>query len=152
MEQFNVISIHDRPELADRAAAWFHQKWGVPEEAYLQSMKAAIGGTDSVPQWYIVLDGERIIGGCGIIENDFHNRPDLTPNLCAVYTEPDFRSRGVAKAFLDYACMDMSKHGVSTLYLLTDHDSFYERYGWEYLCSVMGDGEDVASRMYVKTS
>lgn len=33
------------------------------------------------------------------------------------------------------------------LYLITEHTSFYERYGWEYLCMVMGDdGEPM--RMY----
>ena len=39
-----------------------------------------------VPQWYMALDGERIIGGMGVIENDFHDRKDLAPNVCAVYT------------------------------------------------------------------
>ena len=27
----------------------------------------------------------------GVIENDFHDRKDLTPNVCAVYTEEDCR-------------------------------------------------------------
>ena len=40
---------------------------------------------NAVPQWYVVLEGDNIIGGCGVIENDFHNRKDLTPNVCAVY-------------------------------------------------------------------
>ena len=24
--------------------------------------------------WYLCLDGDRILGGLGVIENDFHNR------------------------------------------------------------------------------
>ena len=44
---------------------------------------------------------------------------------------------------------DMKKRGINTLYLLTDHNSFYERYGWEFFCMVQGDGEDTMSRMYV---
>ena len=43
----------------------------------------------------------------------------------------------------------MKQRGVTTLYLLTDHDSFYERYGWEFYCMVQGDGEETMSRMYV---
>ena len=39
--------------------------------------------------------------------------------------------------------------GVDTLYLLTDHASFYERYGWRFLCMAQGDGEPKPSRMYV---
>lgn len=74
----------------------------------------------------------RIIGGLGVIENDFHDRKDLSPNVCAVYTEEDRRGMGVAGALLNGVCADMKERGIDTLYLLTDHDSFYERYGWEF--------------------
>ena len=46
-------------------------------------------------------------------------------------------------------CDEFNAKGIDTLYLLTDHISFYERYGWEFLCMVQGDGEPVMSRMYV---
>ena len=61
-----------------------------------------------------------------------------------------FRSgRGVAGALLGYVCEDMSARGVDTLYLLTDHETFYERYGWTFFCMVQGDGETEPSRMYI---
>jgi len=34
----------------------------------------------------------------------------------------------------------------------TDHICFYERYGWEYLCDAMGEGEDTPSWMYRKST
>ena len=71
------------------------------------------------------------------------------PNVCAVYVEEDRRCRGIAGTLLKLACRDMATQGVPTLYLLTDHVGFYERYGWEYLCPVRGDGEELDSRMYV---
>ncbi len=37
-----------------------------------------------------------IVAGLGVIENDFHNRKDLAPNVCAVYTEEDCRCKGIA--------------------------------------------------------
>lgn len=49
--------------------------------------------------WYLCLDNERIVGGLGVIENDFHNRKDLTPNVCAVYTEQKYRCQGIAGQF-----------------------------------------------------
>ena len=36
----------------------------------------------------------------GVIDNDFHNRADLTPNLCALYVEPTFRHQGLAGILL----------------------------------------------------
>ena len=102
-----------------------------------------------MPQWYLVLESSRIIGGMGVIENDFHDRKDLTPNVCAVYTEPDRRCCGIAGALLQFVCRDMHEKGIDTLYLLTDHTGFYERYGWNFFCMAQGDGEESLSRMYV---
>lgn len=42
---------------------------------------------------YLCLCGEKFIGGMGVIENDFHPRKDLAPNVCAVYTEGLRRGR-----------------------------------------------------------
>ncbi|HIT08389.1 MAG TPA: GNAT family N-acetyltransferase [Candidatus Merdivicinus faecavium] len=148
MQSVEFLKIREHPELAGRAADWFHQKWSVPLEAYQESIAACLQKAAAVPQWYLALEGGRIIGGLGVIENDFHDRPDLTPNVCAVYVEEDCRCRGIAGELLGLACSDMAALGADTLYLLTDHDSFYERYGWEFFCMVRGDGEEQLSRMY----
>lgn len=147
--EYLITRLTDRPELKAQAAAWFHAKWGVPEQAYLDSMDDALRRAAPVPQWYLVLESSRIIGGMGVIENDFHDRKDLTPNVCAVYTEPDRRCRGIAGALLQFVCRDMHEKGIDTLYLLTDHTGFYERCGWEFFCMAQGNGEESLSRMYV---
>ena len=121
-------------------------------EAYLESMEDCLNGKEPVPQWYLALDGERIVGGLGVIENDFHPRKDLAPNVCAVYTEEGWRNQGIAGALLELACRDMKERGIPTLYLVTNHTAFYERYGWEFYCMVQGDGEPELSRMYVHRS
>ncbi len=146
---YEIIRLVDRPDLMDRAAQWFHEKWGIPPEAYRESMEACLTLENAVPQWYLAVEENRIIGGMGVIENDFHDRKDLTPNVCAVYTEEDKRGQGIAGALLDAVCTDMGERGIGTLYLLTDHTSFYERYGWEFLCMAQGDGEPEPARMYI---
>lgn len=95
------------------------------------------------------MDGEKIIAGLGVIENDFHDRKDLTPNVCAVYVEENHRKQGIAGDMLNFVCKDMKEKGIDTLYLLTDHTGFYEHYGWEFYCMAQGDGEDEMSRMYI---
>ncbi|MBQ4466426.1 MAG: GNAT family N-acetyltransferase [Oscillospiraceae bacterium] len=142
------ITLRARPDLKDAAASWFHSKWRVPKSAYLACMDAYISG-ETEYGWYLCLDGEKIVGGLGVIENDFHDRPDLAPNVCAVFTEESHRNRGVAGALLNMAVEDLRAHGVSPVYLVTDHAGFYERYGWEFLCMVQGDGEPDMTRMYI---
>lgn len=136
------------PELIPVAAEWFCQKWGIPASIYRGSMLSALENTAEIPRWYLAMEEKEIVGGLGVIVNDFHDRPDLTPNICAVYVEPAYRNKGIAGKLLEYACGDMRAMGVATLYLLTDHIGFYERYGWEYLCDAAGsDGN--RSRLYI---
>ena len=142
------VDLRSCPSLVDAAATWFSSCWGVPEEAYRECMTSYVSGACDLG-WFLCLDGDRIVGGLGVIENDFHDRPDLTPNVCAVYTDPLYRGRGIAGRLLGMAVASLKSFGISPVYLLTDHEGFYERYGWEFFCMVQGDGEDHLSRMYV---
>lgn len=144
-----IIDIRQRPELKSAAARWFHEKWQLPQEVYLESITAAAAEKVEIPRWYLVMQEEQIIGGCGVIENDFHDRKDLTPNLCALFVEKTFRKKGIAGQLLDFVCQDMAAAGNETLYLLTDHTAFYERYGWQFLCLVHEEGTSQEAWMYV---
>ena len=76
MNNYRIITLRERPELVAIAAEWFHSKWGVPEEAYLECMEAYLSGKTEYG-WYICLYDESIVAGLGVIENDFHDRKDL---------------------------------------------------------------------------
>ena len=148
MEKCQYLTLREKPEWKNAAAEWLHSKWFVPTEAYLECMDAYLSG-ETEYGWYLCADGDKIVGGLGVIENDFHDRPDLTPNVCAVYTDEEYRKRGIAGKLLNMAVEDLRSKGVSPVYLLTDHTGFYERYGWEFFCMVQGDDEDRLSRMYI---
>ena len=148
MDNCKYIVLNEMPAIKEQAAEWFHGKWRVPKEAYLECMDAYLNG-ETEYGWYLCLDGDRIVAGLGVIDNDFHDRKDLTPNVCAVYTEEDHRGKGIAGRLLAMVVEDCRQKGISPLYLITDHTGFYERYGWEFLCMVQGDDEPTKSRMYI---
>ena len=169
--EYSYITLRERPELERQAAAWFQDKWGVPEQAYLDCMDAYLSHVTELG-WYLCVetvppaasdaardggqgsgrptqDTERIVGGLGVIENDFHDRKDLTPNVCAMYVEEAHRKQGIAGRLLNMAVEDLRAKGISPVYLVTDHTGFYERYGWEFFCHAQGDGEDHLTRLYI---
>ena len=82
--EYSIVRLSDVPEMEHDAAMWFHEKWNIPLAAYLESMDDCLLRRGAVPQWYLAVAGDRIIGGMGVIENDFHDRRDLAPNVCAV--------------------------------------------------------------------
>lgn len=141
-------TLREVPELKSRAAAWFSSKWGVPTEAYLECMDSYLNHETELG-WYLCLDDDKIVSGLGVIENDFHDRKDLSPNICAVYTEAEYRCQGIAGHLLNMAVEDLREKGISPVYLLTDHTGFYERYGFEFYCMAQGDGEETPSRLYI---
>lgn len=156
-----IIPVRLCEQIIPRACLWFAQKWGIAQSEYEQSMRESIArngiqeglapskamkqkqnpnAIHTIPQWYVVLEGDEIIAGAGVIENDFHSRKDLSPNVCALYVEQDHRKMGVARALLEFIRKDM--HGYKRLYLVTDHMGFYEKCGWKYVCDVdTDDGE-----------
>lgn len=148
MQHIALKKLCDNPEFAEKAAHWFSNKWGIPVEAYQESIQACIEQENKIPQWYIVVDSHNaIIGGAGIIENDFHNRVDLTPNLCALFVDEKHRNKKIAKEILNFARKDLGKMGIKTLYLVTDHRAFYEKCGWSFL-TMVNDAEGNLERMY----
>lgn len=142
-----LIKLIDQKELASEASIWFSDKWNIPAEDYFNCMEKYINGETSYG-WYLCLDGSKIVGGLGVIDNDFHDRKDLTPNVCALFVLKEYRNRGIAGKLLDLVTKDMAQKGFKTLYLATNHTSFYEKYGWVYFCDInCDDGE--TSRLYI---
>ncbi len=148
MDDLKYITLRERPDLENAAATWFSGKFGVPAEAYLECMDSYLAGTTEYG-WYLCLDSDKIVAGMGVIENDFHDRKDLKPNICAVYTDEDYRCRGIAGKLLNFVVEDLRSKGISPVYLVTDHTGFYERYGWEFFCMAQGDGEPDQTRLYI---
>ncbi|MBQ9158080.1 MAG: GNAT family N-acetyltransferase [Erysipelotrichaceae bacterium] len=120
----------------------------MPIKDYQECMRAYLNH-ETEYGWYLCLHDGQIIGGLGVIENDFHDRKDLKPNICAVYTEEKFRKKGIAGYLLNMAVEDLRSKGITPVYLLSDHSGFYERYGWEFFCMAKGIDESYLSRMYI---
>ncbi len=148
MSEYKYMNLREVAEMRQEAANWFHEKWGVPTEAYLKCMDAYIDG-ETEYGWYLCLDVKKIVGGLGVIDNDFHDRKDLFPNVCAVYTEKEYRCQGISGKLLDMVVEDMRTKGITPIYLVTDHVGFYEKYGWEFFCMAHGDGEPEPTRLYI---
>lgn len=59
----DIFSLVEHPDWKERAARWFHEKWGIPLATYLESMEECLRHKSTVPQWYLAVEEGRIIGG-----------------------------------------------------------------------------------------
>ncbi|WEG73107.1 hypothetical protein [Vagococcus intermedius] len=77
-----IVNLANHHSLQKEAAKWLSSKREIDEAIYLES----ITEEGVIPNWFLAVEGDKIIAGASVIENDFHNRPDLTPNICVLYS------------------------------------------------------------------
>lgn len=66
-----------------------------------------------------------------LITNDFISRMDLWPWLAALYVIGKERGQAIGSRLLSYAVNEARNLGFSKVYLSTDHEGYYEKYGWK---------------------
>ena len=131
---YRIVSIRDENELAEEAIDYFASKWGIDRSEYEKSIYDCMNTSRELPRWYLMLDQrKRIIGSYGLIQNDFVDRIDLFPYLCALYIEKDIRGNSLGSVLLEHAKKEVGSLGFKKIYLCTDHIGYYEKYGWLYI-------------------
>jgi len=148
--EYKIIRMHDHPGGLDEAIAYYHSKWGRENNYVFIEDAIKNSNYEDLPQFFVLLKQGKIVGCCGLIINDFISRHDLTPWLCGVFVEESERKQGLAGKLLDFAVHEAKRVGYKTVYLSTDHTSFYERYNWKYIGDGYQPDGDVA-RIYKKS-
>ena len=145
--EYKIISLKENPNLIDEACKFFSNAWQIPYNAYYESMEEMKTSSLGYPFWLVVTFKDEIVGGLGVIKNDFHSRIDLFPNICAVFVKENHRRKGLCPLLLKTIIEHLHKHKIDKVYLVTNHTSLYEKYGFAYYCETMC--EDGPSRVYL---
>jgi len=128
-----VIGVRDNKEYLEKAIDFFSAKWGIERNIYDDCISCSITTKSPLPRWYLLLKSNQIIGGYGLITNDFISRQDLYPWLCALFIEENERGNNLGAKLLDHGRTEAAKSGYENIYLCTDLNSYYEKYGWEHI-------------------
>jgi N-acetylglutamate synthase-like GNAT family acetyltransferase len=127
-----VVSAREEVACFENIKWYLKSKWAynkplqdIYDDCFANCKKAAT----PLPQWYALMEDERIIGCAGLITNDFISRMDLYPWICSLYIEEDKRGNGLGEMLIDKAKTDARKAGFRNVYLCTDHVGYYEHYG-----------------------
>ncbi|HAT4920095.1 TPA: GNAT family N-acetyltransferase [Serratia marcescens] len=130
----DMISVRQVPELAPRAIAYFQRHWATAETLmmYEDAINRSLGAANPLPQWYLLMENDRILGCAGLITNDFISRGELYPWLCALYVEETQRGRGYGAKLIEHVAAESRRLGFPQLHLCTDLEGYYERSGFVY--------------------
>jgi len=107
-----IISVRESPDYKNIAIKFFQQNWkSVRPIIYEDCITHSIGARNPLPQWYLLEQGNEIIGGAGLITNDFISRGDLYPWICAIFIEEKYRGNAYGSLLIENAKIDAKKTG-----------------------------------------
>ena len=130
-----IISVRQSPEYTQQAIEYFQDKWASDNtmDVYADCISHYAKAPGALPQWYLMMDGDKTVGCSGLITNDFISRMDLYPWICALFVEKEYRGRGLGALLIEKAESDAREGGFTHAYLCTDHIGYYEKYGYEFI-------------------
>lgn len=129
-----IIKLYKGHELFDEAVNVFWKQWGTEENVdfYKDCMVHSFDSTDGIPSFYMAVKKQEIIGTYALIRNDLNSRQDLHPWLACLYVDPDHRGKAIGSQLLEHALAEAAGKGFDHLYLSSDLEGYYERYGWKH--------------------
>jgi len=118
---------------------WNYMWWGL--ERGREKVAEYIGRclNKKIPLTYIAVDGddEKVVGMYQIVMNDDVNiRPDYYPWVANVFVKETYRNRGICDKLMKHAQCVFQELGYSKVYLYSEHEGLYEKYGWKLIETV----------------
>lgn len=124
--------------------------WGAARFLYEllkeQKLQLYIGENAKV---LLLVDGENLVSFCTFADKDDIQPTELKPWIGWVYTFPDYRGNRYMGQLLSYAEILAKEAGMQNLYISTNHNGLYEKFGFTFY-KMMKDMEGEDSKVYVK--
>ncbi|XP_033216527.1 N-alpha-acetyltransferase 80 isoform X2 [Belonocnema kinseyi] len=122
---YNIIPIHQKPELIDQCCKLLNSEWHRSDKTRLRTLRTSC---DKFPTSLVLLDNEKVIG---------HSKISLIPSIddCCVIESfvisREYRSQGLGSILLRGVEQYVSKKGIRRVYLSTkDQEGFYRKNGY----------------------
>ncbi len=124
--------------------------WGAGQFLYEllknQKLKENVGENTKV---LMLTEGGDLISFCTFADKDDIQPTELTPWIGWVYTFPHYRGHRYVGKLLSYAETLAKADGINSIYISTNHNGLYEKYGYEFF-GMMKDMHGEDSRVYVR--
>lgn len=131
-----ISDLRQVPEFFDTVADRIWQAWwkrhGVPETYIVERLRENMKGND-LPIALVAHRGAAFLGTASLLVSDLDERPQYTPWVAAVWTDPDARGQGVAPALIECAYTEAFARGHDKVYLCAapPRRDYYLHLGWK---------------------
>lgn len=81
----------------------------------------------------IALDNEKICGYCTAAKTDCIPDVSYTPYIGYLFVDEEYRGNRLSQKLIEYAMDYLKSTGFDRVYLVSDHENLYEKYGFEII-------------------
>jgi N-acetylglutamate synthase-like GNAT family acetyltransferase len=149
--QIDHLAYHK--EALPEIVRWVHTEWGhlMSDISYkkLISIFQERLRPYTIPETFVAIMDNKIVGTASIVAHDLSTRMDLSPWMAAVYVMPEYRKLGIGSTIVQAIIDEATLMGLERIYLITpDQESFYAKLGWQALEKTHYRGESVIIMAY----
>lgn len=130
-KEIKIVSLKDKPELASDVILYANQNWPPVSKYFTEVVNHVLANSGKLPQCFLLLKNEHIIGFYSLLEQDFVERKDLSPWIATVFVDEKERGQQLGKEMLLHGRTFAGNLGFDKVYLSSNHIQFYEKYGFK---------------------
>ena len=125
-----IISLKDSPKYRQTLTDYVENNWKPVFKPFTEVLTECFSGEKDLPQCYIMLKDDNIIGFYQLVEQELIIRKDLSPWITTVFIDKQERGQRLSSKLLQNGRTVAGKLGYAKVYLTTDHIQFYEKFGF----------------------
>lgn len=136
----NIYNLQDKLEYLDEVATLEYDEWAHDKDTdrfpRLEKKKVKIQNmfsNNAFCKLILVGDNSNLIGFISIFPEDCDEERNLTPWYATMYVKREYRKCGYSKILNDAILKEAKNRGFNYLYLKTELDNYYEKFGAEFI-------------------
>lgn len=126
----SIVSLRERPELAEEAITYAHQNWSFLSKHYESAVRESVKAEGIFPLAYVLVKKEKMIGFFVLQETDVVEGKGLSPWITLVFVDESERGNNLIRDILLHGRRKCGELGFDKVYLCTNHIGLYEKYGF----------------------
>ena len=141
LNNFVVCDIKNRQEFIEEVAILTQSEWGdksLTREDFnfkvknkIEKIKSNLHESNYCK--LLLLFRNELVGFISIFPHDCDEKPDLTPWYATMFVKSEYRGMRYSKILNDAILKEAKKRKISRLYLKTDLNDYYEKFGAKYI-------------------
>lgn len=131
IKRLSKNDIEEINEVSSMLYNWWGKEEGLTKEAMSDLIETRCGEKE-IPIIYIAKHNDEVVGTISLIINDMDFKQDIYPLIVSFFIKEEYRNKGIARQLIN-RLIKQCKGKFNQIYLATDLESFYEKFGFEYI-------------------